>query len=110
MAMDRPAKPILSSRADDPDAELRIESFVIGLGEVVDRCQDLEAQSDYQGLLETSEKLSNEARELGYEPLADCVDRMAASCQERNPEALYKAVADLTQMAQRVRRGHRTCA
>ena len=110
MAIEGPGKPIHSALAGDPDVDERIETFVVGLGEAVDQCQDLEAQADYAGLGQRARQLAADARELGYEPLAECVERMSVACGEANPEAVYKAVADLTDVAQRVRRGHRTCA
>ncbi len=107
---DRSLPPIRSSREHEPDLEPEIDAFVLSLGEIVDSFQDAEAA----GALPTLEKLASDLRAragvLGYEPLVDAVTRVRAACGERNPEAVRKAVQDLTDVAQRVRRGHRSAA
>jgi hypothetical protein len=111
-AMDaqRTAKPILSSYAADPGLEEQISVFVIQMGERIDLLQDVEAQGDLALLRDLAEKFAADSRELGYEPLAEAAGRVVAACLERSPEAAHKHLADLTEISQRVRRGHSSSA
>jgi len=110
MAIERPPKPIFSSYAADPELEERIDAFVIQLGERVDLLQDLEIDGDLERLRELSELFGAESRELGYQPLAEAADRLVAACREQSPEAARKTLAELTEVSQRVRRGHSSSA
>lgn len=107
---DRALPPIRSSRDDEPDLEPAIDAFVFGLGEIVDSFQDAEAAGALPKLDEIAAQLMARAETLGYRPVSDSAQRVRAACSERNPEAVRKAVQDLTEVAQRVRRGHRSAA
>jgi hypothetical protein len=110
METQQPPKPILSSYATDPDLEDRIDAFVVQMGERIDQLQDLEIDGDLALLRDLSERFSAESRELGYEPLAQAANRVASACLEQNPEAARKHLAELTEISQRVRRGHSSSA
>ncbi len=110
MGLERPPNPIVSTRADDPEVEERIDAFVVRLGESLDALQDLETAGDYTGLAERARTLAVQALELGYPPLAEAAERIEAACREQAPEATHKSVADLTPVVQRIRRGHRSAA
>jgi len=110
MEIKRPPKPIFSSYAADPALEERINAFVIQLGERVDCLQDAEIDRDLMLLRELSEKFAAESRELGYQPLAQAAERVVAACLEQSPEAARKGLTDLTEISQRVRRGHSSSA
>ena len=110
MEIERPPKPILSSYAADPELEERIDAFVIQMGERVDCLQDAEIDGDLALLRELSEKFAAESRELGYQPLAQAAERVVAACLEQSPEAARKSLTDLTEISQRVRRGHSSSA
>ena len=110
MDAERPPKPLLSSRADEPDVEQRIDAFVVGLGETVDALQDAEAAGDFQLLRERAARLAAEALPLGYAPMAEAASRVAEACAQLDPDVAHKAVSDVTELAQRIRRGHRSAA
>ena len=110
MAIERPLKPILSVYAADPELEERIDAFVVQMGERVDLLQDVEIDGDLMLLRELSAKFAAESRELGYEPLARAAERVAQACLEQSPEAARKGLTDLTEISQRVRRGHSSSA
>ena len=110
METQRPLKPILSIYAADPDLEERIDAFVVEMGERIDQLQDVEIDGDLALLGNLSERFGAESRELGYEPLAQAADRVVAACLERNPEAARKHLGELTDVSQRVRRGHSSSA
>lgn len=110
MAIERPLKPILSVYAADPELEERIDAFVVQMGERIDYLQDAEIDGDLDLLRELADKFSTESRDLGYEPLAGAADRVVAACVEQSPEAARKSLTDLTELTQRVRRGHSSSA
>lgn len=107
---ERPPSAIRSLREDDPELEERLDGFILGLGERVDELQDAETADDRSGLAELASELGAVAAELGYPALADAARRVVSACSEEGPEAAHKAVADLTQVSQQVRRGHRSSA
>jgi hypothetical protein len=107
---DRMLPPIRSTREHEPDLEPEIDAFVFGLGELVDSFQDAEAGGALATLEQLALRLDARAQQLGYEPVALCAQRVRSACGERNPVALRKSVEDLTEVAARVRRGHRSAA
>ena len=110
MPTERPAPPLVSTRADDPDVEERIDAFVVTLGEAVDHLQDAEAEGDAGRLEKRAHALAEEARACGYPPLEEAARRVATAAREASPEAAHKHVAEVTALAQRIRRGHRSAA
>ena len=110
MDFEAPPKPLVSTRADDPEVEERIEAFVVGLGETVDALQDAQSGEDWELLAQRAGTLAAKARELGYPPVAAAADRVLTAASTRDPEAAHKAVIEVTELAGRVRRGHRSAA
>lgn len=110
MTTERSLKPILSVYAADPELEERIDAFVVQMGERIDYLQDAEIDGNLELLQELAEKFGAESRELGYEPLAATAERIVAACLEQSPEAARKSLTDLTELSQRVRRGHSSTA
>ncbi|MCP4038844.1 MAG: hypothetical protein GY733_18020 [bacterium] len=110
MAAQQPPKAIRSLREDDVEVEVQIDDFIAHLGEIVDHIQDLEAAGDPEVLARHVLELSADATELGYPALASATERVASACGEQNSDAVRKAVVDLTNISQRVRRGHRSSA
>jgi hypothetical protein len=103
---DRP-HPIYSSLCEDPALQDAIDAFVITLAERVDELQDREARGDFAGLGELAEALLHESRRVGYGGLAACAETALGAARARNAEETRKAVVELTEIAQRVRLGHR---
>jgi len=110
MAIERREPPLRSSREDDPDLELRIDVFVLQLGEIVDALQDAEASGKLSDLASLAGELVARCNELGYELLADVSLRIAEACEDGSPDAARKGVVDFTELSKRVRRGHRSAA
>jgi hypothetical protein len=110
MDPERTPKPLYSTRANEPEAEDRIDAFVVGLGETVDALQDAEAAGDFRLLRERASRLAADALALGYAPMAAAAERIAEGCDARDPALTHKAVAGVTELAQRIRRGHRSAA
>lgn len=107
---ERPEPALRSSRESDPEVELQIDAFVIGLGETVDALQDAEAAGHLAVLRELAEGLIDRARVLGYESLADAAHAIALACGDPSPDAARKAVEHFTELSKRARRGHRSAA
>ncbi len=103
---DRP-RPIHSALAAEPSLASAIEAFVIGLAERVDELQDCEAQAAFERLAELATELSRDAAQVGYDPLSSGADAVTLACAERNPQDVRKALLELTEVATRVRLGHR---
>lgn len=110
MAREHAPRPIYPTRVLDPDLQERIDDFVVSLGERVDALQDAEVEGDRERLRDLVLAFANEALELGYEPLAEAAQEVAAACEGPGPETVRKSVEDLTEIAYRVRRGHRSFA
>jgi biotin carboxylase len=104
------SKPVVSLRAEDPAFEERIDRFVLELAERIDAFQDAESERDGRALLDLAEALGRDAEALGYPSLAAAALRVAEACAEPGSDALHKTVEDLTELGQRVRRGHRSAA
>jgi hypothetical protein len=103
---DRP-RPIHSSLGEDASRAPEIEAFVVGLAERVDELQDCEAQGAMARLAERAGLLAAEALRVGYAPLAEWAEAVARCGAERNAQDARKALLELTEVAYRVRLGHR---
>lgn len=99
--------PIFSSREDDPDLREALDEFTISLAERVDVLQDAELAADLDGLGPLCASLAGEAERLGFAPLADAANRVACACSEDKADAAQEALIELTDVARRVRLGHR---
>ncbi|HYB13111.1 MAG TPA: hypothetical protein VEG67_06550 [Myxococcota bacterium] len=106
--------PILSAMAGEPQFRERLEAFVIALGERVDQLQDLEGTHAWKELQADARRLAEEAQALGFEPLREAsvaVEQASAVAQEqgssRPDAAVREALLALTDVARRVRLGHR---
>jgi hypothetical protein len=107
---DRLPPAIRSSREHEPALEPEIDAFVFGLGELVDSFQDAELAGARTTLERLAARLIERAEQLGFAPVAESARRIRAACEEKGADAMRKAVSDLTEVAQRVRRGHRSAA
>jgi len=110
MQAHQPPRPIRSLREDDPEVEERIDAFVARLGETIDGFQDNEARGDLHGLRELADELAEQAQTLGYPDLVAAARAIGTACGEDSPAALRKSVEGLTELSQRIRRGHRSAA
>ena len=99
--------PIHSALDDDPAHADAIDAFVFGLAERVDGLQDEEAHGDLRSLAERAVELAAAARQAGYPPLVRSADEVARAARQGNAELAYKALVELTDVARRVRQGHR---
>ena len=84
----------------------QVPTAAIGL----DAFQDAESAGALATLDRMAVQLGERAAALGFPPVVESAQRVRNACSERNPEATRKAVQDLTEIAQRIRRGHRSGA
>ncbi len=100
-------KPILSSRSAEPEAAEQIEAFVVGLAERVDDLQDAEFKGDLEELATMAHTLGIAATELGFDLLAASASELERCCLPDSVEQIRETLIDLTEIAKRVRMGHR---
>ncbi len=106
----KPPQPIRSLREDEPEVEERLETFIASLGECIDELQDLEAEGAGVELARAADRLRDAALDLGYPALAESAQQVADASADLQPDSARKAIVDLTELSQRVRRGHRSAA
>ncbi|HPG28076.1 MAG TPA: hypothetical protein PLW10_20755, partial [Myxococcota bacterium] len=95
---------------DVPELAEQIDRFVIGLAERIDAIQDAELARDTTLAADLAERLANDAERLGYPVMGQCARGVVAAARDAKPDALQEAVVELTDLAQRIRRGHRGAA
>ncbi len=91
----------------DDESLVRLDAFVVALGESIDAIQD----SEHAGQLEETGKraadLAREAEGLGLPPLATAALRVVASCRGTDAMRAHADIVELTDVVRRVRLGHR---
>jgi len=103
---DRP-RPIHSALVEDPAHTAAIEAFVVALAERIDELQDCEAQGTLARLAERAAALAADATRIGYKPIAEWAEAVQRAGLEQNAQDARKALLELTEVAYRVRLGHR---
>ncbi len=103
-------KPILSSRSDEPEAAEAIETFVVTLAERVDDLQDVEFKGDLEELASKARRLGTTALELGFDLLAASSSDLERCCRVESVDEVRETLIDLTEIAKRIRMGHRGSA
>ncbi len=104
------AKPIFSTCEEDPNLTVAIDRFVIGLAEQVDSLQDAELDSDLALLERLAGELAAQASQLGYAPMSKIAQVVASACHDEKVEDAQAAMVELTDVAARIRKGHRGAA
>ena len=102
--------PIYSARESDSEARDAISNFVVDLAQRVDMLQDAEGEDGFEPLRLLANTLASEAKRLGFELLASGAARVAEACIERKPDLAGDAMLELTDIAKRIRLGHRGAA
>jgi len=102
--------PIRSTQEDVAELAEELDRFVIGLAERIDAIQDAELVERCEEVSQLARLLANDAERLGYPGMAQSAKSVAAAASDAKLDALQGATIDLTDLAQRVRRGHRGAA
>lgn len=103
-------RPILSRLAGDPSADEAIDAFVINLAECVDGLQDCEARGELNALGESAESLAVDATAAGFDTLFATARAIQQACDRGAAEEARKELEALTELARRIRLGHRGAA
>lgn len=101
---------IRSFLEDDPDLADDIGAFVVSLAEQVDGLQDAEATGQWEPLRDLSLHLAREAERCGFPGLAQVARGVARAAEDGKPDDARSGLLELTDVAQRVRLGHRGAA
>ncbi|MGH0037014.1 MAG: hypothetical protein ACQGVK_18470 [Myxococcota bacterium] len=105
--MSKRPTPIYSTREDDPEIRDSLDEFVVHLAERIDLLQDAEGAGDLPQLRALAELLSEDALLYGFPDLADLASLICRCCQEDKPENARDVLTEATEVARRVRLGHR---
>ena len=100
-------KPIYSSRGADSSLDDTVDQFVIRLAERIDTLQDAEAKGDLAELAALTGELTAEADAAGFETFASTAEALEAACFGDEAKAARERLLDLTEIAQRIRLGHK---
>jgi hypothetical protein len=108
--MEERRNPIRSTFEDDTELEDDIDRFVIRLAERVDVLQDAEIGEHFDELHALADALASDCERTGYPTLGTVARQICEACKEEKAEAIEEFVVELTELARRVRLGHRGAA
>jgi hypothetical protein len=99
--------PLYSRLIDDPSSWDAIDEFVVGVAERVDHLQDADSRGDFVELDRLASELARDAREAGFDLLADVARAVQAACRDGSKKPAHDGVVAVTDLACRIRLGHR---
>ena len=102
--------PIRSTREDVAELADDINAFVIGLAERIDAIQDAELNRSSSELIALARQLALDADRLGYPGMAASAMAVHTAASDSKTDVTQAAIFDLTEIAQRIRQGHRGAA
>ena len=102
--------PIRSTQEDVAELAEELDRFVIGLAERVDAIQDAEIAQSCAAVSDLARTLAQDAERLGYPTMATGARSVAMAAEDAKTESLQEAIVELTDVAQRIRQGHRGAA
>ncbi len=102
--------PIRSTQEDVVELAEEIDRFVIGLAERIDAIQDAELARKPDEVAQLARTLSQHADRLGYPGMAMSAKGVAMAAEDDAPADLQETIIELTELAQRIRQGHRGAA
>lgn len=102
--------PIRSTQEDIRELAEEIDGFVVGLAEKIDAIQDAELSNEREQLAIHARQLSLEASRLGYPVLSQVAKAAMLAAEDGKTDQIRETVTELTELAQRVRLGHRGAA
>jgi hypothetical protein len=91
----------------DDESLVRLDAFVVALGESIDAIQDSEHAGQLEETAKRAADLAREAEGLGLPPLATAALRVVASCRGTDAARAHADIVELTDVVRRVRLGHR---
>jgi hypothetical protein len=103
---DASSAPIRALLFDD-DSLLRLDAFVVALGESIDAIQDSEHAGHLEETAKRAADLARDARSLGLPLLASAAELVVTCCHGDDGMRAHAAIMELTDVVRRVRLGHR---
>ena len=100
-------RPIFSSLHEDPACAEIIDDFVVGVSERVDHLQDADSKGDLRELGSLAAQLALDARTAGFDSLAVLAAAIDRACADRAAKPAHDGVVAVTEVARRIRLGHR---
>jgi len=91
----------------DDESLVRLDGFVVELGESIDAIQDSEHAGQLEETAKRAADLARAAEALGLPPLATAALRVVASCRATDAARAHAEIVELTDVVRRVRLGHR---
>lgn len=91
----------------DDESLVRLDGFVVALGECIDAIQDSERAGHFEETAKRASDLARDAEDLGLPPLATAALRVVTSCRESDVARTHADIVELTDVVRRVRLGHR---
>ena len=86
---------------------LWVAGLVLGLAERIDLLQDTDRETDLARLAQLARELAADAEELGYEALAGVAQLVKDAALEEKSDEAHANLVKLTEVAYRIRLGHR---
>ncbi len=105
--MDDPNGAPIRALLSDDQSLLRLDAFVVALGESIDAIQDSEHAGRLEEAAKRAAELAREAESLGLPPLATAALRVVSSCREGDAVRAHADIVELTGIVRRVRISHR---
>jgi hypothetical protein len=106
-ASSAPIRPLLF----DDESLVRLDKFVVSLGESIDAIQDAEHGGRLDEAAKRAAELARDAASLGLPPLAIAAEQVVAACRNGvAPAAARDSIVALTDVVRRVRLGHRNAS
>jgi hypothetical protein len=102
--------PIRSTQEDVAELAEELDRFVIALAERIDSIQDAELANCWSDVASLARTLANDAERLGYPGMSQNAKSVAMAAEDAKAEVLQDAIVDVTELGQRIRRGHRGAA
>lgn len=102
--------PIRSTHEDIAELADALDRFVIGLADGVDAIQDAELAGDFSIVPKLARSMASDAERLGYPAMAVGARNVALAAEDGKADTLQDAIVELTDLAMRVRQGHRGAA
>lgn len=102
--------PIRSTQEDIIELAEDIDRFVVSLAERIDAIQDAELAEKLGEVASLARLLAQDADRLGYPGMAVSAKGVAHCAEDQQTDELQETVIELTELAQRIRQGHRGAA
>jgi HPt (histidine-containing phosphotransfer) domain-containing protein len=99
--------PIHSLLEEDLAMRECVETFIYGLASHIDDLQEAELVSDLPEVERLGKDLAAGSSRAGYPSLVEMAETTISACQAEKAEEVRQGIVELTELAQRVRRGSR---